>query len=95
MQKIIDETLMPVNLKGVVFAPCLAIGHIIFHEPRVEILKFKSKNSSKELQRLEKALTELRKDIDKMLRSSDFSGASDYKDVLEAYKMLSLDEGWV
>ena len=95
MQKIIDETLMPVNLKGVVFAPGLAIGHIIFHEPRVEILKFKSKNSSKELQRLEKALTELRKDIDKMLRSSDFSGASDYKDVLEAYKMLSLDEGWV
>ncbi|SVA04897.1 uncharacterized protein METZ01_LOCUS57751 [marine metagenome] len=95
MQKIIDETLMPVNLKGVVFAPGLAIGHIIFHEPRVEILKFKSKNSSKELQRLEKALTDLRKDIDKMLRSSDFSGASDYKDVLEAYKMLSLDEGWV
>ena len=95
MQKIIDETLMPVNLKGAVFAPGLAIGHIIFHEPRVEILKFKSKNSSKELQRLEKALTELRKDIDKMLRSSDFSGASDYKDVLEAYKMLSLDEGWV
>ncbi len=95
MQKIIDETLMPVNLKGVVFAPGLAIGHIIFHEPRVEILKFKSKNSSKELQRLEKELTELRKDIDKMLRSSDFSGASDYKDVLEAYKMLSLDEGWV
>jgi len=95
MQKIIDETLMPVNLKGVVFAPGLAIGHIIFHEPRVEILKFKSKNSSKELQRLEKALTELRKDIDKMLRSSDFSGASDYKDVLEVYKMLSLDEGWV
>ena len=95
MQKIIDETLMPVNLKGAVFAPGLAIGHIIFHEPRVEILKFKSKNSSKELQRLEKALIELRKDIDKMLRSSDFSGASDYKDVLEAYKMLSLDEGWV
>ena len=95
MQKIVDETLMPVNLKGTVFAPGLAIGHIIFHEPRVEILKFKSKNSSKELQRLEKALTDLRKDIDKMLRSSDFSGASDYKDVLEAYKMLSLDEGWV
>jgi len=95
MKKIVDETLMPVHLKGAVFAPGLAIGHIIFHEPRVEILKFKSKNSSKELQRLEKALTDLRKDIDKMLRSSDFSGASDYKDVLEAYKMLSLDEGWV
>jgi phosphotransferase system enzyme I (PtsP) len=95
MQKIVDETLMPVNLKGTVFAPGLAIGHIIFHEPRVEILKFKSKNSSKELQRLKKALTDLRKDIDKMLRSSDLSGASDYKDVLEAYKMLSLDEGWV
>ncbi len=95
MKKIVDETLMPVNLKGAVFAPGLAIGHIIFHEPRVEILKFKSKNSSKELQRLKKALTDLRKDIDKMLRSSDLSGASDYKDVLEAYKMLSLDEGWV
>ena len=65
MKKIVDETLMPVNLKGAVFAPGLAIGHIIFHEPRVEILKFKSKNSSKELQRLEKALTDLRKDIDK------------------------------
>ena len=44
MKKIVDETLMTVNLKGAVFAPGLAIGHIIFHEPRVEILKFKSKN---------------------------------------------------
>ena len=85
----------PRSLKGTKLTDGIALGHVVLHEPRIEITNFIADDLPKERKRLESAIETLRADIDRMLEHGDVAGAGEHRDVLEAYRMFANDRGWV
>jgi len=85
----------PLHLTGNALAEGLALGHVILHEPRVVITNVIADDIAKERDRLERALTTLRADLDTMLERGDMADGGEHRDVLEAYRMFAHDRGWV
>lgn len=86
---------IPPKLDGVTLAEGVAIGHVMLHEPRVEVSNLIAENETLENERLDKALSELQTSIDSLLDASDLSVAGEHHDVLETYKMFANDRGWI
>ena len=72
----------------------VAIGHVWLHEPRVEVTRLLAESPKVELDRLERAIGELRSSLDQMLETSDLVGG-EQREVLEAYRMFAQDTGWL
>jgi phosphotransferase system enzyme I (PtsP) len=85
----------PRNLKGTKLTDGIALGHVVLHEPRIEITNLIADDLPKERARLESGIETLRADIDRMLEHGDVAGAGEHRDVLEAYRMFANDRGWV
>ena len=90
-----DSRNLGYNLTGNALAEGLALGHVILHEPRVVITNVIADDVQKERERLEKALTTLRADLDTMLERGDMADGGEHREVLEAYRMFAHDRGWV
>ncbi|MBZ0218146.1 MAG: phosphoenolpyruvate--protein phosphotransferase, partial [Fimbriimonadaceae bacterium] len=82
------------HFKGLVLANGLALGHIVLHEPRVEVTKLISDDASMELSRLNEGIGTLRSWTDKVLQRRDVDRGGEHRDVLEAYRMFAYDRGW-
>jgi phosphotransferase system enzyme I (PtsP) len=83
------------RLKGVVLSEGLALGHVVLHEPRVEITNIVADNVQEELKRLDAAIAAMRADVDLMLERGDVADGGEHRDVLEAYRMFAYDRGWL
>ena len=91
------ERLAPVrshHLEGLALADGIALGHVVLHEPRIEIGNPIADNIPFEKERLTSGLTELRTSIDDMLSRSDVARGGEHREVLEAYRMFAHDRGW-
>jgi phosphotransferase system enzyme I (PtsP) len=73
----------------------IAMGHVVLHEPRVEVTKLISDDTDEELKRLNNAIYRLRRNVDKMLATEDVSHAGEHLAVLETYRMFANDRGWL
>jgi phosphotransferase system enzyme I (PtsP) len=73
----------------------IALGHVVLHEPRVEIQNLIAENIPAEEKRLVAAIEQLRSHMDELLEGSDAVRATDYSDVLETIRMFAHDKGWV
>jgi phosphotransferase system enzyme I (PtsP) len=73
----------------------IALGHVVLHEPRVEIQNLIAENIPAEEKRLVVAIEQLRSQMDELLDGSDAARATDYSDVLETVRMFAHDKGWV
>jgi phosphotransferase system, enzyme I, PtsP len=73
----------------------IALGHVVLHEPRVEISNLIAENIPAEEKRLLQAIEQLRAQVDELLDGSDAPRANDYSDVLETIRMFAHDKGWV
>ncbi len=73
----------------------LALGHVVLHEPRVEVTRLIADNVEEEIHRLDRAVYSLRRNIDDLLRTEDVSHAGEHLDVLETYRMFANDRGWL
>jgi phosphotransferase system enzyme I (PtsP) len=73
----------------------LAMGHVVLHEPRVEVTKLISDDPEEEAKRLEAAVYQLRRNVDQMLDKDDVSHDGEHMAVLEAYRMFANDRGWL
>jgi phosphotransferase system enzyme I (PtsP) len=73
----------------------IAMGHVVLHEPRVEVTKLISDNTEEELERLDSAIYNLRRNVDKLLATEDVSHAGEHLAVLETYRMFANDRGWL
>ncbi len=82
-----------IQAKGVVSG--IAMGHVVLHEPRVVVTHFVADDIGSERHRLGEAILSLRGQVDQMIRTSEFSGASEHGEVLETYRMFANDRGWV
>ncbi|MEM7777012.1 MAG: phosphoenolpyruvate--protein phosphotransferase [Pseudomonadota bacterium] len=82
-------------MQGEAISDGIALGHAVFHQPRVVVSELLAVDPVAEAARLERAVSALRNAIDTMLESDTMSRAGAHRDVLEAYRMFAYDRGWL
>ena len=78
------------QFSGIGLTDGMAMGHIVLHEPRIEVTKLISDDPEEEMRRLEAAIYDLRRNVDRMLATDDVSHAGEHLAVLEAYRMFAM-----
>jgi len=85
----------PTSIKGQGIAEGLGLGHAVLHQPRVVVSKIVADDVNAELQRLETAIEAMRTSVDEMIDRSDDGAQGEHRDVLEAFRMIAHDRGWL
>ena len=83
------------HLTGSSLSDGIALGHVVLHEPRVVITNVIADDVPRELKRLDAAIATLREDLDRLVEHRDVADGGEHRDVLEAYRMFSYDQGWL
>jgi len=81
-------------LNGCSISDGIALGHVVLHEPRVVVTTLLAEDQDQEAARLDKAIADLRSNIDDMLAHETVSHAGAHRDVLETYRLFANDKGW-
>ncbi len=81
--------------KGEPIAEGLGLGHAVLHQPRIVVSKIVADDVSAELARLETAIEAMRASVDALIDASDDGGEGEHRDVLEAFRMIAHDRGWL
>ncbi len=82
-------------LKGTPIAEGLGLGHAVLHQPRVNVTKIVADDVNAELARLETAIAAMRASVDDLIDRTDDAGDGEHRDVLEAFRMIAHDRGWL
>jgi phosphotransferase system enzyme I (PtsP) len=72
----------------------IAIGPVVLHGTRVTGIKLLAENPARELDRLTEAADKLQRGIDDLLAGVPTDAAAS-RDVLEAYRLIAADQGWL
>ena len=83
------------HLQGTSLSDGIALGHVVLHEPRVVITNVIADDVPGEIKRLDAAIAKLRADLDQLVEHRDVADGGEHRDVLEAYRMFSYDQGWL
>ena len=82
-------------IQGQAIAEGLGLGPAVHHQPRVVVSKIVADDVGSELQRLETAIEAMRASVDEMIDGADDGEAGEHRDVLEAFRMIAHDRGWL
>ena len=82
-------------VRGQPIAEGLGLGHAVLHQPRIVVSKIVADDVNSELARLETAIEAMRASVDALIDSSDDAGEGEHRDVLEAFRMIAHDRGWL
>ena len=85
----------PVSLTGAPIAEGLGLGHVVLHQPRVAVTKIVADDIAFEMNRLETAIAAMRASVDTLVDRNDDGAAGEHRDVLEAFRMIAHDRGWL
>ena len=85
----------PLSLTGAPIADGLGLGHVVLHQPRVIVTKIVADDIAFEMDRLERAIEAMRASVDDLIDRSDDGGAGEHREVLEAFRMIAHDRGWL
>jgi phosphotransferase system, enzyme I, PtsP len=85
----------PLSLQGAPIAEGLGLGHVVLHQPRVVVSKIVADDVGAELGRLETAIEAMRASVDDLIDRNDDGAAGEHRDVLEAFRMIAHDRGWL
>ena len=85
----------PLSLQGAQIAEGVGLGHVVLHQPRVVVSKIVADDVGAELSRLETAIEAMRASVDDLIDRSDDGAAGEHRDVLEAFRMIAHDRGWL
>ena len=88
------DTDRPLTVEGNGLSDGIGLGHVVLHDPRVEVTNLFAEDVSVEVRRLDEALGHLRLSIDDMLSRRDVAADGEHRAVLEAYRMFAHDAGW-
>src|SRR6202020_2080423 len=83
------------SLKGVGMADGLGLGHVVMHQPRVTVSTIVADDVESELVRLETAISAMRASVDDLIDRNDDGVGGEHRDVLEAFRMIAHDRGWL
>ncbi len=87
--------LLPLRLPGVKLNGGLGIGQAVPHEPRVVVKRLIAEDVPLELERLDAALAGMLSEVDTMLADDALAHGGEHRDVLETYRMIAEDRGWL
>jgi len=90
-----NVALRPRRLSGVVFNRGLGLGVSVLHRQSLPVRRIVADDPDLELDRLSKALTSLHHSIDAMVARSAGLIDGEPKDILESYRMIAEDRGWL
>jgi phosphotransferase system enzyme I (PtsP) len=85
----------PLAMKGLAIADGIGLGHVVMHQPRVAVSKIVADDVDSELHRLETAISAMRASVDELIDRSDDGRSGEHRDVLEAFRMIAHDRGWL
>lgn len=85
----------PMRFEGVRLNSGLGLGVAFLHQRRVTARKIVAEDTATEHERLRNAVADMHGALDDILRSSDFAAGGEHRDVLEAYRMIAQDVGWL
>jgi phosphotransferase system enzyme I (PtsP) len=83
-----------VRLEGLKLVEGMAIGHAVYHQPRITIEHTVAEDIEAERHRVYAAFDKMREQIDRMAAQAEFGVGGEHEEVLETYKMFAYDEGW-
>ena len=86
---------LPHRLDGVRLNSGLAIGTAVLHQPAIVIRQLVAEDPEAESLRLDLAIDEMQRSIDRMLSSSELAHGGEHRDILETYRMFAEDRGWL
>ena len=81
--------------RGIAIAEGLGLGHAVLHQPRIVVSKIVADDVTTELARLDTAIKAMRASVDNLIDRSDDGGEGEHRDVLEAFRMIAHDRGWL
>ena len=84
-----------VAMQGQPIAEGLGLGHAVLHQPRIVVSKIVADDVNAELARLETAIEAMRASVDDLIDRSDDGAEGEHRDVLEAFRMIAHDRGWL
>lgn len=87
-----EEAFGPARLTGNAFNAGMAMGTAILHRAEITIERLLADNPTQEVKRLNAALAAMHASLDSLLQPS---GNTAKDEVLEAYRMIASDRGWV
>lgn len=87
--------LSPMRLEGARLNAGLGIGFALVHKHQFTIRRLVAEDTRVEHERLRKAVAEMHGALDDMLRASAIAGAGEHRDVLETYRLIAEDVGWL
>jgi phosphotransferase system enzyme I (PtsP) len=83
------------QLSGQTLSGGVAKAPIVLHRPKIDITELVSESPEEEEIRLHGALLSLQQSVDEMITSSGLEEGSDYREILESYRLFSQDRGWI
>ncbi|GGF00143.1 phosphoenolpyruvate--protein phosphotransferase [Aliidongia dinghuensis] len=86
---------LPHRLDGVRLNAGLAIGTAVLHQPSIVINQLVAEDPEAESLRLDAAIGEMQRSIDRMLSASELAHGGEHRDILETYRMFAEDRGWL
>lgn len=95
MHAVDGVSLLPVIIEGVRLNGGLALGEAIRHESHHTIQRLVADDATEEHLRLDRAVAEMHGAIDAMLAESEMAQDGEHRDVLETYRMIAEDAGWL
>ncbi|MEE8562137.1 MAG: phosphoenolpyruvate--protein phosphotransferase [Alphaproteobacteria bacterium] len=87
--------LLPVRLDGVALNGGMAMGTAVLHRPDISIRQVVAEDPEVELRRLDEAVEAVHENLDRLFGRGELSGAGEHRDVLDAYRMVASDSGWI
>jgi phosphotransferase system, enzyme I, PtsP len=90
-----EVSLLPDRLEGIKLNNGIGIGFAVPHQPRLFVTDLVAEDDEKEHQRLHRAVADMHDALDRMLRSSALVAGSEQRDIIETYRMIAEDAGWL
>lgn len=85
----------PVRIEGVALNRGLGMGEAVLHQPIIALDKVVAEDTAEERVRLSHAVDEMHGALDDMLASADMADGSEHKEILETYRVIAEDAGWL
>ncbi len=89
------NALLPIRLDGMSLNGGMAMGTAVIHQPDVAIRQVVAEDPEVELIRLNEAVEAVHRELDRLFGRGELAAAGEHHDVLEAYRMVASDAGWI
>ncbi|MEQ8394732.1 phosphoenolpyruvate--protein phosphotransferase [Thalassobaculum sp.] len=85
----------PVLIHGMRIHEGIGVGKARLHQPRVVIGGVVAEDPAVEHELLRAALADMHESLDRVMESEALSAAGEHRDVLETYRLIARDTGWI